>query len=76
MELSLNEKLNIISLKYSPGLLKEMIALSNAAQLDGYEVNLLLNRKYDWLIEEAEFNQEKFLYSNFWTDKLFKKNIN
>ena len=72
------KKLNIISLKYSPGLLKEMIALSNAAQLDGYEVNLLLNRKYDWLIEEAEFNQEKvFLYSNFfWTDKLFKKNIN
>ena len=60
------KKLNIISLKYSPGLLKEMIALSNAAQLDGYEVNLLLNRKYDWLIEEAEFNQEKvFLYSNF-----------
>tara|TARA_B100000886_G_scaffold185994_1_gene127610 strand:- start:1324 stop:2403 length:1080 start_codon:yes stop_codon:yes gene_type:complete len=60
------KKLNIISLKYSPGLLKEMIALSNAAQLDGYEVNLLLNRKYHWLIEEAEFNHEKvFMYGNF-----------
>ncbi len=60
------KKLNIISLKYSPGLLKEMIALSNAAQLDGYEVNLLLNRKYHWLIEEAKFNYEKvFTYSNF-----------
>ena len=58
--------LTIISLKYSPGLLKEMIALSNAAQLDGYEVNLLLNRKYYWLIEEAKFDHKKvFTYSNF-----------
>lgn len=59
------KKLNIISLKYSPGLLKEMIALSNAAQLDGYDVNLLLNRKYHWLIEEAKFKDEKvFTYGN------------
>ena len=58
--------LYIISLKYSPGLLKEMITLSNAAQLDGYQVNLLLNRKYHWLIEEAKFDHEKVhTYSNF-----------
>ena len=62
------KKLNIISLKYSPGLLKEMIALSNAAQLDGYEVNLLLNKKYHWLIEEAEFNQEKVFLYRYWRD--------
>lgn len=60
------KKLNIISLKYSPGLLKEMIALSNAAELDGYDTKLLLNRKYNWLIEEAKFNHEKVVfYSNF-----------
>ena len=47
------KKLSIISLKYSPGLLKEMIALSKAAQKDNYDVNLVINAKYKWLLKEA-----------------------
>ena len=60
MELSLNEKLNIISLKYSPGLLKEMIALSNAAQLDGYEVNLPLTEHMIGLLKKLNLIKKSF----------------
>ena len=51
------KNLTIISLKYSPGLLKEIIALSKAAKIDQYNVSLLINSKYGWLLDEANFDE-------------------
>lgn len=56
--------LSIISLKYSPGLLKEMIALKKAAKNHGFEVNLVLNSKYDWLIEEDNSVKDEYIRLN------------
>ena len=58
------KNLTIISLKYSPGLLKEMMALSDAASLDDYESNLLINNKYEWLTKEINYDPERVSFFN------------
>ncbi len=60
------KNLTIISLKYSPGLLKEMMALSDAASLDNYKSNLLINNKYEWLTKEINYDPERVsFFSSF-----------
>ena len=60
------KKSYILSLKYSPGLLKEMLTLAKGSQKEGFEPKLILSSDYRWLLEEFEDNKFDALFFSIW----------
>jgi len=53
-----NNIINIMSLKYAPGLLKEMFAIARALETNGHKARIVLSVKYKWMLSDDYFSDQ------------------